>query len=90
MGPLIKALVASVVVFLGVTVGLSAQWSPQPAAAWGYVAGLLAFLWGIGGFRAFWDSPACRRPQKGWRRYFNLQWIGGRIQYLVISLVDLS
>ena len=70
MGPLIKALVASVVVFLGVTVGLSAQWSPQPAAAWGYVAGLLAFLWGIGGFRAFWDWSGDREAPHGagWRR----------------------
>jgi len=91
MMPFLKAVMAGVMAFLVVTKALSTRIQVQPAAAWGYLAGLLAFLWGIGGFRAFWGWVNHHEgsPGEGWRRYFQFtvdhKVIG--VQYLVLSLV---
>ena len=91
MRPLLTAIVAAVATFVGVSALLATPMGIEPASALAYLLGIVAFLWGIGSFRALsnWTNDREEPQILGWRRYFSFavdhKVIG--VQYLVISFV---
>lgn len=91
---LLRGLVTAVALFFAVTLLLQSQISSPSAVVFGYLAGLLGFLIGLGAFHSFkgWlkESEASEEhSEKNWRRYFRFtldhKVIG--IQYLVTAML---
>lgn len=91
MAYFLRALASALAAFFAVSFLLSFKLSEEPASALGYLGGLLAFLWGIGGWASFqnWLKDQEETEAHDWTRYFKFttdhKVIG--IQYVAASLV---
>jgi cytochrome c oxidase subunit 1 len=86
-----RGLISALAAFFAVTLALGVKMPAQAAETLGYLAGLLAFLCGVGGWESFWNWLRDKEEIEphDWRRYFRFttdhKVIG--VQYIVISLV---
>lgn len=91
MANFLKGLISGVGTFFIITFLLKPIFPIQGRVSLGYLIGLLAFLTGVGGFRAFqnWLREKEESEEKSWHRYFKFttdhKVIG--VQYLAISMI---